>query len=87
MAQPTAPPRAPENINTYINILGISKILGAIVGLCAVALKIISSLNMGIASSKPVGASMLHGVLYRYFERAGTLHHIQINYMLTHSLP
>jgi H+/Cl- antiporter ClcA len=47
MAQPTAPPRAPENINTDLNILGISKIVGAIVGLCAVAPKIISSLNTG----------------------------------------
>ena len=62
MAQPTVPPRAPENINTDINILGISKILGAVVGLCAVEPKKISSLNTGMASSKPAGASMLHAV-------------------------
>ena len=77
MPQPTAPKRAPEKINTDTHILEISKVLGAIVGMCAVAPKIISSWNTGMACSKPAGASMLHAVLYCYFEREGTLHHIQ----------
>jgi hypothetical protein len=81
--QPNVPPSAPEKINTVTNILGISKILGAAVGLCAVAPKIISSLNTGMASSKPAGTSTLHVVLYRYFERAGTLHHIQNSLPIT----
>jgi hypothetical protein len=60
--------------------------LGAIVGLFAVALKKISSLKMRMASSKPAGTSIFHAVLYRYFERAGTVHHIQINYILITNL-
>jgi len=77
VVQPTAPPRAPEKINSDANISGISEIMGVILGLCAVAPKILGSLITGMASSKLAGESTLHAVLYHYFERAGTVHYIQ----------